>query len=586
MAPPGSMPCGKPGCDWATPATCPNWDTLRWAMDNHILTAHPELRVQQQGQGGGGSSRQERLPRPTLDTGITEADWTFFESQWERYKRSTRLDGQDATDQLWACASDELSRQAHDAGASKDTSEADLIALLKLCSIRAQNKLVNIVEFLNILQEPAEPVAKFVSRVKGQAKVCDFTVKCPGDECDQVVSYSEQLVSHVIVRGLEDSEIQERVLALAATEENLDLKRISEYIYAQETGRESRKLLSAGGVNKLSQYQQDKRGRSNTTPSNMERPNVDKCYYCGNTGHGYKSSADVRKTKCPAFNKKCLKCKRIGHFSKQCRKSRDNEHGALQERGSVSDSGELDGFGFYAMTVPATRPRHKVRDLRKLSHHAADQFGNWAARRAEPQPVVTVSVSVCSEGYEQVGIPAPRKPRTITSPALPDTGAQMVVAGMDLVHRLGVTRKELFPVTSGIRAANSEGLKLIGALLLTVSAVGADGNTRTGSHMCYISENVTRLFLSKAACRDLGIIGQNFPEVGDADSQASVNKCEFMDPGKPDSCECPKRAATPDPPAELPCPATEENIPRLSLQLLRAAAAPTNERFPSNETLC
>ena len=257
---------------------------------------------------------------------------------------------------------------------------------------------------------------------------------------------------------------------------------------------------------------------------------MDKCYYCGNTGHGYKSSADVRKTKCPAFNKKCLKCKRIGHFSKQCRKSRDNEHGALQERGSVSDSGELDGFGFYAMTVPATRPRHKVRDLRKLSHHAADQFGNWAARRAEPQPVVTVSVSVCSEGYEQVGIPAPRKPRTITSPALPDTGAQMVVSGMDLVHRLGVTRKELFPVTSGIRAANSEGLKLIGALLLTVSAVGADGNTRTGSHMCYISENVTRLFLSKAACRDLGIIGQNFPEVGAADSQASVNKCEFMDP--------------------------------------------------------
>ena len=110
-----------------------------------------------------------------------------------------------------------------------------------------QNKLVNIVEFLNILQEPAEPVAKFVSRVKGQAKVCDFTVKCPGDECDKVVSYSEQLVSHVIVRGLEDSEIQERVLALAATEENLDLKRISEYIYAQETGRESRKLLSAAG---------------------------------------------------------------------------------------------------------------------------------------------------------------------------------------------------------------------------------------------------------------------------------------------------------------------------------------------------
>ena len=112
-------------------------------MDNHILTAHPELRMQ--GQGSGVSSRQKRLPGPTLDTGITEVDGTFFESQWVCYKRFTRLLGQDATDQLWACASDELSRQVHDAGANKDTSQAYLIAMFKLCSVRAQNKLINIV---------------------------------------------------------------------------------------------------------------------------------------------------------------------------------------------------------------------------------------------------------------------------------------------------------------------------------------------------------------------------------------------------------------------------------------------------------
>ena len=145
MAPPPTMDCDNTGCDYSTLATCPTWDMLRWAMDNYVLTAHPELRMQGQGQGGGVSSRQERLPRPTLDTGITEADWTFFESQWELYKRSTRLLGQDATDQLWACASDELSRQAHDARANKDTSQADLITMFKLCSVRAQNRLVNIV---------------------------------------------------------------------------------------------------------------------------------------------------------------------------------------------------------------------------------------------------------------------------------------------------------------------------------------------------------------------------------------------------------------------------------------------------------
>ena len=96
----------------------------------------------------------------------------------------------------------------------------------------------------------------------------------------------------MIVQGFEDCAIQERVLALAATEPSLDLKRVTEFIYAQETGRESRKLLSgAGALNKLSQYQHNKRGRSNTMPSSSDKPNKDKCYYCGNTGHGHKLSA-------------------------------------------------------------------------------------------------------------------------------------------------------------------------------------------------------------------------------------------------------------------------------------------------------
>ena len=89
----------------------------------------------------------------------------------------------------------------------------------------------------------------------------------------------------------------------------------------------------------------------------------------------------------------------------------------LQDRGSVSDSGKLDVFGFYAMTVPTTRPRHKERNLCKLSPYAVDK----------PHLCVTVSVSVFLDGYRQVGVPAPKKPHMVTSPALLDTGAQMVV---------------------------------------------------------------------------------------------------------------------------------------------------------------
>ena len=49
---------------------------------------------------------------------------------------------------------------------------------------------------------------------------------------------------------------------------------------------------------------------------------------------------------------------------------------------------------------------------------------------------------------------------SVTSPALPDTRAQ-IMAGMVLVHKLGDTRNEPSPETSRIKAANSEGLKLM-----------------------------------------------------------------------------------------------------------------------------
>ena len=75
MAPPAPLACGFSECDWTTPLNVPTWELVIRVMDQHILAAHGV--TGQQGQGQGGGSRQERLPRPTLDTGITEADWTY-----------------------------------------------------------------------------------------------------------------------------------------------------------------------------------------------------------------------------------------------------------------------------------------------------------------------------------------------------------------------------------------------------------------------------------------------------------------------------------------------------------------------------
>ena len=76
---------------------------------------------------------------------------------------ATGLDGQNIIDHLWACASDALARRCYEAGNCDKITEKILLQRMKKMSIRVQNKLVNIVEFLSMTQDKDEPVAQFVS---------------------------------------------------------------------------------------------------------------------------------------------------------------------------------------------------------------------------------------------------------------------------------------------------------------------------------------------------------------------------------------------------------------------------------------
>ena len=133
---------------------------------------------------------------------------------------------------------------------------------------------MNVVEFLLMVQNTEEPVTQFLSRLKGQSSVCDFEVKCSQDRCNTSVSYSDKMVSHQLVMGLEDAAIQEKVLALAATEKKVYLQTITEFVIAQETGSRSSKLLGEGvGFRKISNY---KRVWSITPPSKLSQDSGDR----------------------------------------------------------------------------------------------------------------------------------------------------------------------------------------------------------------------------------------------------------------------------------------------------------------------
>ena len=91
------------------------------------------------------------------------------------------------------------------------------------------------------------------------------------------------------------------------------------------------------------------------------------------------------------------------------------------------------------------------------------------ARAAAPHPMVITEVSLC--GYQELSLPLPRVTnKSAQTHAMADSGAQMTVAGMSLVHALGITRRKLRPLATRLNAAGGNGLGMIGGTFITITA--------------------------------------------------------------------------------------------------------------------
>ena len=98
----------------------------------------------------------------------------------------------------------------------------------------------------------------------------------------------------------------------------------------------------------------------------------------------------------------------------------------------------------------------------------------------------------------------------------------MVVAGPTQLHKLGITKKELIPLSNGVSVADNEGLGLLGGILVNITGQCEDGRSITTKQLCYIAEGIDCLFLSKQACQELGIIGKKFPTIGTSETHYTI----------------------------------------------------------------
>ena len=172
-----------------------------------------------------------------------------------------------------------------------------------------------------------------------------------------------------------------------------------------------------------------------------------------------------------------------------------------------------------------------------MAHHEHSD-GVWKKVKPEKHTQVTLTVSLCKTGYSQLNLETPRRPKSfIKALGMPDTGAMVCIAGVNIIHALGIKKHELYPVSTKISAANNRLIPMLGGLFLEM---------RIGEKICkqlvYVTDQVECIFLSKKACRDLGVIGEEFP--------AQVAKCTAVDSEEDDGrpCSCPDREKPPPPP--------------------------------------
>ena len=246
-------------------------------------------------------NRPDRFPRPEIGDLASDTDWNYFLASWEAYKRATKISGQNACDLLWHCPSDISKKKIFDSGIRPTNSEEEILAGIRKLCVRAHNNMVNIMTFQELYQEKSESISQYAARLNGAANICDFTVTstCP---CKQAVNFSDKIQAFQFIRGINDSEIQERILAETANK-SLSLSEIIKMSEAIETGkRSSGALARSGGFNRMFQ---DK----NKDVSKR------KCSYCGEAWH---SGNNWRKS-CKASNSVCHGCNKKGLLAKMCK---------------------------------------------------------------------------------------------------------------------------------------------------------------------------------------------------------------------------------------------------------------------------
>ena len=336
---------------------------------------------------------------------------------------------------------------------------------------------------------------------------------------------------------------------LSDVNKDMSLEDAFNFIEAREAGKRSAvRLTSQGAEAAQSSYRKDKQKSYNVKPDDV-------CGYCGKKGHGRSAPPGLRRKSCPAFNHTCSHCTKRNHFDSMCR-SKDN---AQQNPSKNSD--DCEGAVFDALCTITSFSQHRGHRTIMLDHHLYNNMcDTWIMQASKPQPFVKVNITVNPVDYRDLGFKTSIQQREVKTHVMADTGCQSCLAGIKILHRLGLNRSDLIPVSMRMHAANRNTINILGATVLRFSGKTESGEIIETRQLTYVTDSTDNIFISREACEQLGIISHNFPKIGEVHtSHASLLNDSVQTSSESSthaSCGCLKRVPPPSPPSHLPFPAT------------------------------
>ena len=550
--------CPAPGCMTSWPAaTTP--EVLTRLIDLHARTAHP-VAAPPTSQA---SAKAEKVKRPTISAAGTSEEWAYFVLRWSDYKAATHLAGTDVVYQLLECCDDALRRDlTRTFGALTCLDEPVVLDKIKVLAVRQENVMVARYQLLQMQQDRDEPVRAFAARLRGQAGTCEYSVTC---SCQRSVDYGDVMVKDALIRGLVDDEIRLATMSESKTD---TLEATISYIEAKESGKRSAISIFGGAAPTTaaltSSYRRQNRAPNKSTTQPTRR---NPCSHCGGSGHG--STRREREKECPAYNKTCSRCGILHHLESVCRQPPDKMKGRQarrQPKGAPPPREDDDATAVFDQLCSLSDPLQSL----ELDHHVYNDLTRaWDRRASDPHPLISVHIRAFPSDVRALRKTSrfTRPTPVVECPALADTGCQSCLASTSLLRRLGLTNYHLIPVTMKMNAANQQGIKIVGALALRIAGTSPSGHALETRQLVYFTDECTKTFLSRQACVALGLIPEDFPTIGGAHNPPVAGSLSDPPPSG-ERCECPRRAAPPQPPTSLPFPATKENRARLERWLL------------------